>query len=124
MRYCPKCGAYQSSESVYCSHCGAYIGTSSSSSSYSSSDDKEGSNGMAVAGFVCAFFIPILGIIFSGIGLSKANNLNGKGKGLATAGLVISIVMIVWNVISSILWWNVFWEWYYRLLKSSIVVLE
>ena len=122
MRHCPKCGAYQGSEGLYCEHCGAYIGLSSSSSSSSYSEEK--TNGMAIAGFVCSFFIPILGIIFSGIGLSKAATLDGKGKGLATAGLVISIMMIVWNVISSILWWNVFWEWYYRLLKSSVVVFE
>ena len=57
-------------------------------------------NGFAIAGFVLAFFVPILGIIFSSIGLSKSKNLpNNAGKGLAIAGLVISIVMIVLTVI-------------------------
>lgn len=68
---------------------------------------EEQKNGMAVAGFVLAlvalFFgwIPflgwaawLLGLIFSGIGLSKANKVNGKGKGLAIAGLVISLIGI------------------------------
>lgn len=65
------------------------------------------SNGMATAGFVLAlitvFFgwIPIagwitwlLGLIFSAVGLSKAKELEA-GKGLAIAGLVISLIGIV-----------------------------
>lgn len=65
------------------------------------------SNGMATAGFVLAlitvFFgwIPfvgwitwLLGLIFSAVGLSKANKV-GVGKGLAIAGLVISLIGIV-----------------------------
>ncbi len=56
----------------------------------------ESSNGMAIAGFVCSFFFPLLGIIFSAIGLSRANkSVSKKGKGLAIAGLIISIVMVV-----------------------------
>ncbi|MBI9052209.1 MAG: hypothetical protein JEY96_00235 [Bacteroidales bacterium] len=64
-------------------------------------------NGMATAGFVLAlitvFFgwIPVLGwiiwllgLIFSSIGLAKAKKLEGKGKGLAIAGLIISLIGI------------------------------
>ena len=67
--------------------------------------EKKLTNGMATAGFVLSlttlFFgwIPILGwiiwalgLIFSSIGLSKAKKVEGKGKGLAIAGLVISLV--------------------------------
>ncbi|WP_320018898.1 hypothetical protein [Labilibaculum manganireducens] len=65
------------------------------------------SNGMATAGFVLALitvlfgWIPfvgwvtwLLGLIFSALGLSKANKV-GVGKGLAIAGLVISLIGIV-----------------------------
>lgn len=46
-------------------------------------------NWAAVAGFICAFFIPLLGLIFSIIGLKSEH------KGLAIAGVIISIVFMV-----------------------------
>lgn len=50
-------------------------------------------NGMAIAGFVLSFFCSPLGLIFSAIGLSQINKDPSQGgKGLAIAGLVISIV--------------------------------
>lgn len=58
-----------------------------------------GSNGMAIAGFVCAFLVPLLGLIFSIIGLNKSKTLGGKGKGLAIAGIVISIVVWIFNIV-------------------------
>ena len=54
-----------------------------------------GTNGMAIAGFVLAFFCTPLGIVFSAIGLSQTNRTGQSGRGLAIAGLVISIVSIV-----------------------------
>ena len=68
-------------------------------------------NGMAVAALVCGIvglvfsFVPIigviawplviLGIIFGGVGLSKANQVPGAPKGMAVAGLTCSIVGLV-----------------------------
>lgn len=49
-------------------------------------------SGMAIAGFVLSFFFPVLGIIFSAIGMGQTKNAAMKGRGLAIAGLVISIV--------------------------------
>jgi len=56
--------------------------------------------GMAIAGFVCSFLIPLLGLIFSCVALSgMKRSHNDEGKGLATAGLVISIVLMsLWCV--------------------------
>ncbi len=75
--------------------------------------EKE-SNGMATAGFVLAlltvFFgwIPfigwttwLLGLIFSAVGLSKANKI-GVGKGLAIAGLIISLIGVVFLIVLAI----------------------
>ena len=46
--------------------------------------------GIAVAGFVLAFIVPPLGMIFSWHALSQmSNDHNDEGKGLATAGGVI-----------------------------------
>ncbi len=63
---------------------------------------------MATAGFVLALltvflgWIPVLGwimwvlgLVFSIIGLSKASKLGGAGRGLAIAGLVISLLGII-----------------------------
>ena len=51
-------------------------------------------NGFAIAGFVLSFFVAILGIIFSAIALKQINDRGEGGKGLAIAGLVLSIVWI------------------------------
>lgn len=53
------------------------------------------SNGIAIAGFVCAFISPLLGWIFGGIGLSRANRRNGKGKGFSIAAIAVASVMFV-----------------------------
>ncbi len=56
-------------------------------------------NGFAIAGFVLSI-TAILGLIFSALGLSRAGKVGGKGKGLAVAGLVLSILFgIGWGVI-------------------------
>jgi Na+/glutamate symporter len=60
-------------------------------------------NGMAITGFVLSFFCGILGIVFSAIGLSQTGkNPNQGGRGLAIAGLIISIVSLV----ISFIWWG------------------
>lgn len=51
-------------------------------------------NGFAVAGFVLSI-TGILGIIFSALGLSRASKAGGKGRQLAIAGLVLSILFSV-----------------------------
>lgn len=58
-------------------------------------------SGMAIAGFVLSFFCALLGIIFSAVALSQIAKSNGAltGKGLATAGLVLSIVFIFLNIV-------------------------
>ena len=57
-------------------------------------------NGYAIAGFICSFLIPILGLIFSIIGLKKANErIDLKGRGLSIAGIIISSVLMLINLI-------------------------
>lgn len=57
------------------------------------------SNGMAIAGFVCSFFIAILGLIFSIIGLNRSKQMGGKGRGLAIAGIIISSVSMFFMLV-------------------------
>lgn len=47
-----------------------------------------------IVGFILAFFFPIVGLIFSIIGMTKKKN-----NGLATAGFVLSILFIVIYII-------------------------
>ena len=56
-------------------------------------------NAFAILGFIFAFVISPLGLIFSIIGLSKAKKMGGKQKGLAVAGLIISIISILITII-------------------------
>jgi hypothetical protein len=49
----------------------------------------------AIAALVCAFVMPLLGIIFAIVALVKINeNPNLKGKGLAIAALVVSLIWL------------------------------
>lgn len=60
-------------------------------------------NGLGIAGFtvslisllVLPLYLGVLGVILSSLGLSNAS----PKKGLATAGLIISIVSIVFGII-------------------------
>lgn len=78
------------------------------SKSVSEAGTKEsGTDGLAIAGFVCSLvglfvagvLLGILGIIFSAIALSRISKTGKKGKGLAIAGLIIGILAVVGAVI-------------------------
>lgn len=58
-------------------------------------------SGMAVAGFILAFFCSLLGLIFSIIGYNQVKNSNGAltGGGLAMAGIIISIISMVFGIL-------------------------
>ena len=66
------------------------------------------SNGLSVAGFVVSligmflsFFgiVPIVGLVLAAVGRSKAVN-DGDKTGLATAGIVLGVVGVIWALIS------------------------
>ena len=60
---------------------------------------SEEKNSLALAGFICAFFIPLLGWIFGGIGLSRAKRYGGNGKELALAAIIVATVVAIMNFI-------------------------
>jgi hypothetical protein len=64
----------------------------------------EGANAFAILGFIFSFFVPLLGLIFSIIGLSKAKKMNGKGRGLAAWGLALSIIYFVVVIVVCIIY--------------------
>ncbi len=68
--------------------------------------EEKRNNALAITGFVLSLvsllinpvaIISILGLIFSGIGLSKVKVTN-SGKGLAIAGIIISILSTIYSI--------------------------
>lgn len=62
-------------------------------------NNQKNTNTMAILGFIFSFFVSIVGLIFSIIALKQIKEKNEEGKGLATAGLVISIVKLVFGIL-------------------------
>ncbi len=105
MKYCSKCGKEINENAVVCIHCGCAV-----------SEINEGTKNFNVFGLVgfvisiVSFFLTlycvtsILGIIFSSIGLKKANDpIAPKGKGFAIAGLIVSIISLIYCLIAVII---------------------
>lgn len=84
--YCRNCGKEIDDKAIVCPHCG--VGTDNSSY-------EQPSNTIATVGFVFSFIIAIVGLICSIIGFIKAPQCGGKGRGLALAGIIISVVSMV-----------------------------
>ena len=121
--FCPNCGNQVGDNDNVCSKCGApleksgqpgaqqtppsnnygnpYDNTNGGYNNYNNGNYNYNrapvsqTNGYAIAGFVLSFFIWILGLIFSVMGYNRSKLLGGSGRGLAIAGIVISIVSVV-----------------------------
>ena len=83
MKYCRNCGKEIHEDAFVCPNCGVKTGKAD--------DEINIYAGLTFLGVL----IPVLGIIFGCMGISKAKELNGKGYGLAVAGLILSIFLIV-----------------------------
>jgi peptidyl-prolyl cis-trans isomerase B (cyclophilin B) len=60
-----------------------------------------GTNGLAIASLVCAFLCSPLGLIFGLIAKSQIKSRGGGGDGLATAGIILSVVFLILGIILS-----------------------
>jgi hypothetical protein len=55
--------------------------------------DGPSTDGVSIAGLVCAFLLPPLGLVLSIVGLVRTSGGRRKGRGLAVAGVVVSVVL-------------------------------
>lgn len=96
--FCKNCGKEIEENSTFCPSCGAKLVQEESQTQVTETklEPKKG-NGMAIAGFVCSFFIPLLGWIFGGVGLAKSKK-TGKGLGFSIAAIAIATVMFFVNL--------------------------
>lgn len=96
-KFCSNCGNELADQAVICPKCGVSTGQNAVAG-----NNNNASNGMAIAGFVLSFFVPLLGLIFSILGLKKVKETSA-GKGLATAGIIISSIALFIILISVII---------------------
>ena len=89
--YCRKCGKYIPDDSNVCQYCGEEVIAGSKPNEYKQP------NGMAIAGLITAFISPLLGWIFGGIGLKRANAGYG-GKWIAILALIIATANFAYSM--------------------------
>lgn len=113
--FCNKCGTQIPDGQTVCPNCGTDNAQSAGNNGYQPyaqpqqqiivTAPVQQSNGCATAGFVLSliglllfsftFIFPILGVILSIVGIVKASKVNGTGRGLAIAGLIIGIIAFI-----------------------------
>ena len=98
-RFCSNCGKPVNDDIKFCPDCGNELDrpVSDFHKEPSTSQTNTQTNGYAIVGFILAFAFALLGLIFSIIALNKAEERNGAGRGLAIAGIVISILNMIWG---------------------------
>ena len=85
--FCKNCGKEIDDKAIVCPYCGVQV--------QSLPTQQNKTNTLAIVGFIFAFFIPIVGLICSILGRNNAAECGGNGRGLPTAGMIISIVWMV-----------------------------
>ena len=114
--YCKNCGSKHEDGDSFCKYCGTKIAESNETvesnpivnttptvETFSTNNIQKQDNPaqtLSVLGFVFSFFCALAGLIISAIALKKYKTQTVQdGKGLAVAGLVISIVSVAISII-------------------------
>ena len=111
--YCKNCGKEIDDSSYTCPFCYTIVNSNNdnnfgnSQSGYGHSQNsvnnyhyEKETNSDAIVGFILSFFSALLGWIFGGIGLYKANRLETrKGHGLSVAAITISTINFILSLI-------------------------
>ena len=118
--FCNNCGAQLTENTRFCPNCGQLVQSAPQDMTAASTYEGPMGNptpvlvwGIVGLAFACSFFLSFLGIIFSIVGLKKANNYfdfcgEGSkqariGRNLSKAGLIVGIIMTVLCVLYIVL---------------------
>lgn len=110
MAYCSKCGAQVNDDATYCHNCGASLENNKPDSQNpwytqpnSPVTNNAGLNKFALLGFIFSalslFLPPALGMAFSIVGLVQIKKRGQRGKGFAIAGIILSAIALIINLI-------------------------
>ena len=113
--YCHNCGAYAPDDAKFCSNCGTKLVQNTTNTSHYTYPPNQQSlpaySGKAIAGFVVSLagllLFPlvcgIVGLILSYKAFDDIQVRGARGNGFATAGIVISIIDILYSILAMIL---------------------
>jgi len=91
--FCPKCGAQINDEAVICPNCGCATGKGV----------ENNGKTLGIVGLILGIFMPLVGWICCGIGLSRAKKAGDSSAiTINTVGLILSTVVFVAGIITSI----------------------
>lgn len=101
MNHCPNCGT-SAGGAAFCGNCGTSMNSSVQQPSPQPQPmyarppiQNTGTSGLAIGGFIAAFFVPFVGVILGGVALSSISKTGQKGRGLAIAAIVIGLLISV-----------------------------
>ena len=100
--YCKYCGQQINDDAYVCVHCGRVV------AEQPRENKPNDVNIYAVLSLVFTFLMPVAGIVLGVIGMSDAKKTGGNGRGLAVAGLTLSIVFIVLVILALVVYLSMF----------------
>ena len=100
--YCKYCGQQINDDAYVCVHCGRVV------AEQPRENKPNDVNIYAVLSLVFAFLMPVAGRVLGVIGMSDAKKTGGNGRGLAVAGLTLSIVFIVLAILALVVYLSMF----------------
>ncbi len=92
--FCSNCGSQIDDRAVICPRCGVPVRPL-----VATEPERKEVNTLAIIGFVFSFVFTIVGLVCSIIGYRNAPRYGGSGKGLALAGIILSSISIVLEIL-------------------------